>query len=422
MKHAQKRFSPLALATAVTGITAALSAPAVFAEKDFLESIKDTKSSLSLRFRHEEVSQDGVIDAGATTLLTRLNLTTGAYNGFSGFVELDHVGEIQDVDYNNTTPNGRAGAAVIADPDGADLNQAFIQYKTDGAVYKVGRQRILLDNQRFVGGVGWRQNEQTYDAVSATFTPSKELSIFSAYVKNVNRIFGDANPIGDHANETLLLNAAYKTSIGKLTGYAYLIDNENVERFSTSTYGVRFTGKQGMFGYTGEYATQSDYKDSPLDYSASYLNLEGSVKFENITLKLGHELMGSDGANGEFITPLATLHKFQGWADKFLGAGGTGNIAGGIADTYLSVGTKIGGVNASLIYHDFSSDDEAASGNSSDSLGSEIGFVLKGKAGPVGLLLKYANYIADEDTVNLQNNTAINTDTKKIWLQAAIKI
>jgi len=411
MKHTQTRFSSLTLATAITGLSAALCAPTAFAEKGFIESIKDTKTNLKLRFRHEEVSQVGVVDAGASTLLTRLSLATGAYNGFSGFVELDHVAEINDIDYNNTTPNGRAGAAVVADPDGADLNQAYIQYKTDGAMYKVGRQRIVLDNQRFVGGVAWRQNEQTYDAVSGTFTGIDNLTVYSAYVKNVNRIFGDANPIGDHANQTVLLNAGYKTTLGKLTGYAYVLDNEDVATYSTSTYGVRFAGKKDQFGYTAEYAVQSDNADNTLDYSASYLHLEGSVKVENLTFKVGHELMGADGANGQFITPLSTLHLYQGWADKFLG-NGTGNIAGGIADTYLSAGAKIGGMNASIIYHQFKSDDLAASGNASDSLGSEVGFILTGKAGPVGLLLKYADYSADEH----------QTDTDKLWLMATVKI
>lgn len=410
MKTKRNQLTRLSVATAFTGVLAATTLTSAQAQDGFVESLKKSKSSLSFRLRHEEVSQEGLTDAGATTLRTRLNFTTGAFNGWSGFVELDHVGELQDVDYR-VAPNDplNAGTVAVLDPDGADLNQALIQYKSGASTIKIGRQRIILDNQRFVGGVGWRQNEQTYDGISGSFNTSDKGNIFAAYIKNVNRIFGDSNPIGDHAGDTVLLNGSYKFQPGKLTAYAYLIDNDNVADFSTSTYGLRFNGKADALGYTLEYATQSDYKDNPLSYSASYLALEGSYSFDAVKLTAGYQVLGADGSDGVFITPLATLHAFQGWSDRFL-AGGRGNIAGGIQDLYFSAGKKIAGVNASIVYHTFESDDSDASGL--DSLGSELSFVLKGKIGPAGWLLKYADYSADDHA----------TDTDILWLMATFAL
>lgn len=393
-----------------TAISATLFSGHTYSDS-FTEALKDGKASLGFRYRFEDVSQDPSAEATANTLQTRLNYTSGAYKGFSLFVEMDHVVELGNVDYN-TGPGGETfpGAATIADPEGTDLNQAYFQYKSGGSLVKLGRQRILLDDQRFVGGVGWRQNEQTYDAISYTNTSVDGLKLFGAYVNNVNRIFGDDRaPAGDNSNESVLLNANYKVSDSlTVVGYGYLIDNEDLLHYSSDTFGVRVTGKAGDFAYTAGYATQKDAGDSPLDYSADFIELEGSFKIKPVKVTLGYQVLGADGANGQFITPLATLHKFQGWNDKFLG-GGTGNIAGGIEDLYGSVGGKIGKVTASVVYHTYESDDSSVGAGD---LGSEIGIVLKGKAGPVGLLFKASDYSADD----------FATDTQKVWLMATYKL
>lgn len=406
MKNQYKKLLAVAVSSTV------LATP-TFAEesKSFVDAMKDGKTSLSFRLRVEDVSQDGVEDATATTLRTRLNHATGSYNGFSGFVEFDQVSELLEVDYG-TGPGGAVpGTATIADPEGTDLNQAYIQYATDETTLKYGRQRILLDNQRFVGGVGWRQNEQTYDGFSVTNTSIENVKLFGAYVSNVNRIFGDdRSPAGDNAGSNFLFNANVKLAdIGTVSGYAYLLDNETLTKFSTNTYGVRLAGANSGFGYSAEYATQSDAADNAADYSASFTALEGSYSFDPVKLTLGYQVLGADGANGYFITPLATLHAFQGWSDTFLN-GGAGNIAGGIEDFYGSVGGKVGPVALSAVYHSYSSNDVDATPLLSEDLGTEFGFVAKGKAGPVGLLLKYSDYSAD----------AFGADTKKIWLMASL--
>lgn len=380
--------------------------------KSFVDSIKEGKTTLDFRLRVEDVSQEdagGDLEATATTLRTRLTFETGRYRGFGGLIEFDSVSELDEVDYN--AGPGRPAfpdTATILDPEGEDLNQAYISYTTTSTTVKYGRQRILLDNQRFVGGVGWRQNEQTYDAFSINNTSVHKLNVFYAYVHNVNRIFGDEVAAGDQDMTTHLLNAKYNLgSVGAVTGYKYLIDNESAPAFSTDTSGIRFTGKTGRFGYTAELATQSDAGDNPADYSASYGLLEGSLALDPVTFTAGYELLGADGAAGQFITPLATLHAFQGWADVFLG-GGSGNIAGGIEDLYTSMGGKLGPVTATIVYHRFGSDDSSVAGV--DDLGSEIGVAVAGKAGPVGLLVKFADYSADD----------FGADTTKFWVMASL--
>jgi Alginate export len=391
------------------------------------EAVKEGDVSLSFRMRFEDVDQDvnGGDDksSSATTLKTRLTYKTADFNGFSGLVEMDDVTELGSVDYVTSPFDATqdADAAAIADPEGTEVNQAWLAYTYNGNTVKYGRQRILLDNQRFVGGVGFRQNEQTYDGLTFKSTAIENTEIFLAYIDRVNRIFGedrkDGEPsnLGDHDNSTKLFNISYSgLPIGKLTAYHYDIDNEEtnaVKSFSTKTSGLRLAGKYENFGYAAEYAKQSDAHDNPSSYDAKYYLVEGSVKLGDFTLKAGQEVLGADDSDGYFITPLATLHKFQGWSDKFLNFG-KGNLPGGIEDTYASISTKVAGVKLSMNYHSIDSDDSSVAGTSS--YGSEYGFVAAKKFGDYGLSLKYSKFSEDDDTNSL-------TDTSKLWLTATAK-
>ncbi|WP_295801822.1 alginate export family protein [uncultured Microbulbifer sp.] len=366
-------------------------APAV---TSFGDALSQGDVSLSFRARTEMVDTAGS-DVDLTSLKTRLTFSSAAYQGFSTVIEMDDVTHITEFE------------GGVGDPEGTEVNQAFLAYQLGKTSVKYGRQRILLDNQRFVGGVGFRQNEQTYDAFSVTDNSLADTTLFMAHIHNVNRIFGEDSPVGDHTNDTYLLNAKYAgLPLGALSGYAYLIDNQDALAFSTDTYGLRFAGGQGSLSYALEYATQSAAADNPADYTADYLLAEGSYKVGSVTLAAGYELLGADGSDGQFITPLATLHKFQGWNDKFLG-GGTGNIAGGIEDVYLSAGTSLAGIKLAVNYHQLSSDDSGVSGM--DKLGSEQGFLAAYTLAGVNLSLKYSRYSADDFSV----------DTDKLWLTAA---
>lgn len=338
------KFSTAALAVS----TALLSLSNVAAADPVSKAlVEDAKVNVQFRARFEQVDQLSDTQ-DLTSLRTRLTYQTGDLSNFFGLAEVDDVRSTDEEPW-------------IADYEYTEINQAFIGYKAPGdTVLKYGRQRILLDNQRFVGGVGFRQNEQTYDAFSVQTKGVTNLTAFYAYINNVNRIFSEASGKSDHKNETHLLNLNYKAnSWADISGYAYLIDNQNVSRFSTDTYGVRLTGKGDVgslkLGYALEYAKQSDGGNNTLSYDADYQLAEASLGFSGVTAKLGYEVLGSDNGNAGFITPLATLHAFQGWTDKFL-FGGAGNWDKGIQDLYFSVGGAVAGVKLLAVYHQFESD------------------------------------------------------------------
>ncbi|MDX2465603.1 MAG: alginate export family protein [Porticoccus sp.] len=376
------------------------------------DAIKGGKLDINFRYRFENVDDDArPEEAHASTLRSRLTYTTKTFSDFQVGLEVDDVSVVGGENYDDLNGNN-TDHAVVADPEGTEVNQVWIAYTgIDNTSIKAGRQRINLDNQRFVGGVGWRQNEQTYDSVTVVNSSLKDTTFFYAFVDNVNRIFGPndgrtGTPAADvdWDSSANILNLNYKgLGFGTLSAYAYLLDLDDAPAMSTKTFGARFSGSQGdktKLLYTAEYARQSDYEDNPNSYDADYYTLEGGVQAKGVTATLGIEVLGSDDNKGAFSTPLATLHKFQGFADKFLSTPGDG-----IEDVYASVFTNVLGAKVGVIYHDF----EAEEGNTN--YGDEIDLVIaKQLHKNIHLLFKYANYNAEN----------FGTDTEKAWLQLTI--
>lgn len=399
-----------------------VTAPAHAAPK-LTEALQQGSSiKVNFRTRYEDVSWDGLTDSDALTLRSRLSYQSGAWNGFAITAEMDNLTEVDhEVDYR-TWPKDptNAGTAIISDPEGTDLNQALVSYTTFNNVVKYGRQRIILDNARFIGNVGWRQNEQTYDGLSFTNKSIRYTNIFVAHITNVNRIFGNATPLqGDYKQNSTLINASYTGfSAGKLTGYAYLIDNisdpylvnaaaSKGAAISNDTYGVRWLSVSNpALMYTVEYAKQSSAHNNPLEYDATYSLVEVSTTLGRFIPAIGYEILGSDDGIKGFATPFATLHVFQGWADRFLNT-----PVNGIKDLYVNLGATAMGAQFMLSYHDFKSDVKDID------YGTEWNLSASKKIGAVAYTVKYAAFNNDAffEKIGTQN---LASDTSKFWLQA----
>jgi hypothetical protein len=201
---------------------------------------------------------------------------------------------------------------------------------------KVGQQVINLDNQRFIGDSGWRQNEQTFQAATVNVSPIAHLNLYYSYVWNVNRVFGDVDNLPaanqDFDSSSHLINVSYDGwKYGRFVGYTYLLDLSNAAGHNNScaTYGGYFAGQapvgeKAAVDYRAEYAFQTEYGDSTLNYNANYYNVESGLNIKPVAFGAGYEVLGSganSGAGGGrtgFRTPLATLHAFNGWDDVFL--------------------------------------------------------------------------------------------------------
>lgn len=371
------------------------------------EAIAGGKAGLDLRYRYERVEQDNPLrDANASTLRTRLNYATGAFEGFAAFIEFDDVRVLGSERYNNATglPSAQTQYSVVADPEGTEVNQAFLSYAGfPDSLLKLGRQRIIYDNARFIGNVGWRQNEQTYDAFSVVNGSLADTQLSYAYIDKVNRIFGEDSPNGETDMKSHLLNLGYSGfEAGKLSLYGYFLEYADAPAASNRTLGARFAGGYSLEGdnrllYTLEYAKQDDYKRGASNIDADYYLLELGARVSGVTALVGHEVLGVDGS--AFSTPLATAHAFNGWADVFLAT-----PADGLRDTYFKLSGAFAGTGLAAAYHDFAAD------RGGDDYGTEINLQATRSFGRVNMLAKYARYSADD----------FATDTSKFWLMAQV--
>ena len=367
---------------------------------------------LDLRLRYENVDQP-TLDANGLTL--RLRAGAEAKLGqFSFLAEVE--GTAAPVNNYNAFPfplpwedQWRPQYSVIADPENAELNRLQLQYKTGSNSVTLGRQRINLDDQRWVGSVGWRQNEQTFDAVRGEAKLGPVAADLTYAIKQ-RTIFGsDAGP--RTALDGHFIFAGLSSKVGPIQGklFAYLLDYD--EDFflanSSQSYGltlstvVLITDKTKL-SLRASYARQSDYAENPFDFAADYWSLEAGTTLAGFAVAGGWEKLGSDNGRG-LQTPMATLHKFNGWADLFLTT-----PTNGLEDAYVSVGRKFEGVkflpglNATVVFHQFDSD----VGNIE--YGTEWDASLGFKIGRVAFLAKYADYEAKD----------FGVDTRKFWLQA----
>ncbi|MFQ5527531.1 MAG: alginate export family protein [Thermoanaerobaculia bacterium] len=328
----------------------------------FAESLKKGKAKVSLRYRFESVSDDAAAkDAEASTLRTTLSYRTSPYKNWSLFAEAENVAAVGDDNYRNagagSLSNGMTDRAVVADPALTELNQAYLRWDDGKTKWTLGRQEILYGDQRYVGAVGWRQNHQSFDALNFMSTAVEKWTFTYSFVDAIHRIFGDSQDIAAH-----LLNAkADLGKVGALTVYGYVLDYDDVAGLSSSTFGAELAGKRKLEGdwsllYEVELAQQSDAGDNPNDLDVGYRHLSLGGSRANLTLRLGLEILEGSG-QGAFRTPLATLHKWNGWADKFLAT-----PRDGLEDLYFHLGGKCAkGLAWAAIYHDFSATEGSAS-------------------------------------------------------------
>ncbi len=387
-----------------------------------------------LRLRWEDVSQP-VRNLSADAVTARLRAggeISYAPSHLSALVEGEGNLAI-DTGYNAfpyalpASSQYRSTRAVVADPQNVGLNRAQVQYRDKHVSLTVGRQVIVLDDQRWVGASAWRQNETTFDAVrgTAAFGP---LALDATYSDSQRSVYGtDAGPRVSYNGRFEFLGASLGNTYLAVKGFAYLLDYDpttfsNLAKTrsqldSSQTYGVRATsglplGKTVKLNLAASYARQSSFRDNPRHYAADYWAAEASLSAYGLTATAGYEDMGSDasaqGGPWSVQTPMATLHAFDGWADVFLTtpARGLKDQYGGLAYAFpKAIGIK--GLTARVTYHQFDSDIQSV--NYGHEWDGSAGF----QTGRLNWLVKYADYKAVSTSA-----LGAGTTTRKFWLQS----
>jgi len=358
------------------------------------EALKKGSYFVQFRYRYEDVRDEAVGSnhARASTLRTAFGFRTLPWKGLGLVIEAEDVSVVGNELYRNagagSLDNGVRDRPVVADPDDTELNQAFLSWERDDTTIALGRTEITLDDQRFVGNVGWRQNHQSFDAVTVANESLDHVRFFYGFLNGVNRITGSRDEMTSH-----LANIRVDwDEVGVLTTFGYWLDYDEPARqaLSSLTLGARFAGKRSIGNsrswlYEASLATQQDAEDNPRRVDAGYAFLSMGVAWSTVTARVGFERLDGNARDGQFQTPLATLHKFNGWADKFLST-----PTNGLEDFYVRIDGTIGVVKAMATYHDF----QAAEGGASYGTELDLQATYKTSWGQ-GFGLKGAFYDAD---------------------------
>lgn len=323
------------------------------------EIFTDGKATVNVRTRYEAVESEGYHDrANALTLRARLGFTSAEYRALSFVAELD-ANQSPGSQHFNSTVNEHNDYPVVADPNSFRLNRLSLRYRGKRTQIRVGRQRIAFDDQRFISTKGWRQNEQTFDSLRVVNRSIRDLYINYVYAWQVNQIFGRNAPVGTLGISSHFINLHYDGfDYHDISSFAYLNDFENSPERSTSSYGARADGALRLSDnnallYAVSYVIQRPFAKNLNDFEHSYYNLEGGLRYRELTTRLGLETLEGNGATS-FQTPSAGLHKFQGYADVFVTT-----PPEGLRDKYLSTNLKIRsatfrkGLTISAAYHEF---------------------------------------------------------------------
>lgn len=379
---------------------------------DFFEALVGGKVHLHNRFRIELADTTGRDSSTAITNRIRLGYETKPFHGFSAMVEFENVwSPDKDNYFVPATGSGTPTRTVVADPTGTEVNQFYARFAERlGGVrldVRAGRQRILHDDQRFIGNVGWRQFEQTYDSVRVQTDLGVEgLDLEYAYVWFVQRIFGPDGPNWD--SDSHLIRASYEFAPElRATTFVYLLDfRDDAPADSTDTWGVRVSGRTILdeaedytLRYEATYARQSGAGPNPISYDADFFAVEAGLNKKGLGgVFAGYQFLGSDRGEAAFRFPLGTNHAFQGFADNFLATPNDG-----LQNLYAGLNTQLPWeVNASATYHRFWTD------RGGDDLGWELDGVLSKAITPNwSVLLKGAYY----------DGSSGEPDTTRFWIQ-----
>jgi len=404
------RFLPAALSTLLclgSGLASGLLSVSAFGQDPEAGSLSEAltrgETHLQLRLRFEAVSDDAVSkDAHALTLRTALGYETRRYKGWNLFVEAENVTAVGNDLYDNagagSLDNGVRDRPVVADPALTEINQAGLRYTRGKTSLSLGRSELILGDHRWVGNVGWRQNHQSFDALVVRSSAVRRLTLTYAFLDSVHRIFGDRKPMDSH-----LLDARIDLAkVGTLTLYGYLLDFDRATDAAQSrdTWGAELEGEAPIGGikllYEAEYARQRDAGNNPRHIDAGYRHLQLGAGLGRVTVRAGFETLEGDARDGQLSTPLATLHKLNGWADKFLVT-----PPEGLEDLYLSVQGEPGPIGWTVVYHRF--DAESADRRYGDELDLQLTYRTpwKQEIGFKGAFYDGETFAADTDKLIL---------------------
>ena len=381
-------------------------------------SVKNADFDINFRYRIETVDEKNPSkDALASTLKSRLTISLPQTQGWGGLIEADNVSVIGSDKYDSSRSTGKQDYSAVNDPEGTDLNQAYLRYTKGASTFTLGRQRLAHGNLRFIGNADWRQNEQTFDAATYKFSLDG-WSLDYAYTWRVHRVYGGAGSSLPDAPDDRYSGGSQFLHLNKglWSTAVYQLDWDDALAASSLSWWLSFNPKIKNLQLNISASLQADYGGNKINYDAPYYHISGTYPISDLLeASLGYEVLGSDGGKASYATPLAALHSYQGFADRFLDSGTADGLPQGIEDIYIGLGTRPGKLFFNLTWHYFKSQEGSLD------YGTEIDGVIGYRfTDRIKLQFKYARYAADKPS--LEAEVKWRLDTEKAWLMFNLEL
>lgn len=372
------------------------------------------------RYEHVEDKNNNLKDADALTLRTVIGLKTEEIfiKNLKGYIEATNVSGI----IRNYSPEN-SKYDLVPDPDNTRITQAYLAYTINKTTFEAGRRFVNIDDHRFIGNVDWRQMPQSFGilAISDKTIPNTDILVAAVYERLA--IVDSFNTKWHLDKAPLIFDINYKpTNWLKIKPFAYLITDVH------NTYGLKLSGTKeygsSKFSYVATYAKQSDpyQKDNlpakpKIDTNYWKLGLKSNVK--KFILGAEHTHFGDkNGKSNGFSTPLATLHKFDGWSDVLL-QGANSGFDYGLNEYVISGGYESAYFGEFVVsYLIFKSSKSSPNGKD---IGDEIDIAYsKELAKRVSFLVKAAFYNG-KNGYYTNGNLIGAKDVNKYWLELDYK-
>jgi hypothetical protein len=309
----------------------AAAAAAQQAEEPFslADSVARGRFTLELRPRYNRIdeSDKALRTEGGTVRLTA-GFESAPIQSTRVIVEGIHTHHI-DPNFNDDPASINSSPyPLLPDPRHTGMNRVYLEYLgLEDTRIRAGRQRVRLDNQRWISDNDFRQIPQLFDGISVVNEALPNTQLYGAYFGRVRTTSGTSSDL-----DLTLLHAAWNPKPGHYVSlYGYFHDqaqNGAFTGFANNSYrviGARFEGTaapwlrmEGVdFPFEAEYAAQRAFAGGDGRINADYWRVGGGIAWRETVLRADYETKESNHGLYGLQMPLTDFYAFNGWTLHF---------------------------------------------------------------------------------------------------------
>ncbi|MDO4229256.1 MAG: alginate export family protein [Capnocytophaga sp.] len=331
------------------------------------------------------------------------------------------------ISLQNVNVWGQAPQIQVTDKTGgASVFEAYAVFPlAKKLTTKIGRQMIVLDDDRIFGSLDWHPAGRSHDAVNLNWKASDKFLLRSFFAFNQNytdrninspaqQYFSPTNAQPYQHMETVygLFDISESNKISfLLSNLGFQDDAKEDKTYNMQTFGFHYVGGYNNWKYGLTSYFQTGKNSSGATKGASMFAINAGYKFSDIfTLTAGLDYLSGKStddtsAKDKAFDPFSgTNHKFYGFMDYYYVP--TVNPVG-LVNPYITANFRTGEKsNLSVTWHNFNSAGKMydSNGYKKCGLGNEIDLVYTLKVqNYIGLQMGYSTYFTTNSLKTLKN-------------------